>query len=156
MTAIPDLNTLLEQEKQCRFSHFNFDTAWEIGTTLQTKAKQANYPVAIEVYAFGQPLFLTALPGSSTENLEWIKRKRNSVLRAAHSSLYIGEANQTKQSPMETHAYINQAEYCDHGGSFPLFNQDGCIIGAVTVSGLAAIDDHNLVYQTLLEHVERS
>lgn len=93
MSAIPSLETLLQQEATVRVSHFDFDTAWKIGCLLRERAVKENMPVAIEVYAFGQVLFSTSLSGSSAENLEWISRKRHTVLRNSHSSLYTQELN---------------------------------------------------------------
>lgn len=138
---------LLQQEREYRFDNieFDFNSAWTIGNAIHQRATQTNAPVAIEVYAFGQPLFVAALPGSSADNLEWMKRKRNTVLRLAHSSLYAGlHYGQTGQR-MEHHAFINQADYCDHGGSFPLLTKTGAVFGAVSVSGLPSEDDHALV-----------
>ncbi|MFH8136059.1 heme-degrading domain-containing protein [Pantoea osteomyelitidis] len=135
---------LLQQEADSRLAHFDFRQAWQLGLHMHTRAMALSAPVALEVYAFGQVLFIAALPGSSAENLEWIKRKRNSVLRCSHSSLYLEVINQQKGERMAAQPWINQAEYCDHGGAFPLLNESGCIIGAASVSGLPSSEDHAL------------
>ncbi|MCC3746544.1 heme-degrading domain-containing protein [Rouxiella badensis] len=144
-TLTPEI--LLQQEAEHRFDNLDFDftSAWEIGSAIRQRALESDAPVSIEVFAFGQPLFLTALPGSSADNLEWMKRKRNTVLRLAHSSLYAGLNYELTGERMEHHAFINQAEYCDHGGSFPLLTRAGGVFGAVSVSGLPSQDDHALV-----------
>ncbi len=139
------LDELLVQEQENRFTEFDFTAAWEIGQAIRQRAAEQNAPVAIEVFAFGQPLFLSALPGSSADNLEWLKRKRNTVLRLAHSSLYAGLNYEKNGARMELHPFINQAEFCDHGGSFPLLNKSGAVFGAVSVSGLPSHEDHALV-----------
>ncbi|QGU86225.1 heme-degrading domain-containing protein [Erwinia sorbitola] len=144
MSAIPSLETLLQQEATVRVSQFDFDSAWKIGSLLRERAASDNLPVAIEVYAFGQVLFSSALSGSSAENLEWIARKRRSVLRNAHSSLYTGELNRAQGTAMDQMNYIDQQRYTDHGGSFPLLLANGGVIGAVTVSGLPSHEDHAL------------
>ena len=135
---------LLQQEKQSRLSRFDFDLAWQLGQRLYERAKTLSAPVSLEVYAFGQELFVAALPGSSAENLEWMRRKRNTVLRCAHSSMYSGVVNALKGESMDTQPYIDQFHYADHGGSFPLLNESGAVLGAVSVSGLPSAEDHAL------------
>ncbi|MEG3135925.1 heme-degrading domain-containing protein [Rouxiella sp. T17] len=147
MSHLPTIEELLQQERDYRFNNINFDfnAAWTIGSAIHQKASEAKAPVAIEVYAFGQTLFLSALEGSAADNLEWMKRKRNTVLRLGHSSLYAGLNYEKSGQRMEQQTFINQAEFCDHGGSFPLLNQSGAVFGAVSVSGLPSQDDHALV-----------
>ncbi|ADU71401.1 heme-degrading domain-containing protein [Pantoea sp. At-9b] len=144
MSSSPSLETLLQQEAEHRLPQFDFDLAWQIGQSIQQRAREAQAPVSIEVYGFGQVLFLAALPGSCAENLEWMRRKRNTVLRSGHASLYVGLLNEQKGERMDKHAFINQADYTDHGGSFPLLNPQGAVFGAVSVSGLPSEEDHAL------------
>ncbi|WP_437612691.1 heme-degrading domain-containing protein [Erwinia sp. V71] len=150
------LDELLAQEQENLFADFDFQAAWDIGQAIRQRALAENAPVAIEVYAFGQPLFLSALPGSSADNLEWLKRKRNTVLRLAHSSLYAGLHYEESGSRMAQHAFVNQAEYCDHGGSFPLLNQSAAVFGAVSVSGLPSAEDHALVLWGISQYLNKN
>ncbi|MBY4839754.1 heme-degrading domain-containing protein [Pantoea sp. DY-15] len=144
MSSLPSLETLLQQEAEHRLPQFDFDLAWQIGQSIQQRAREDNAPVAIEVFAFGQVLFLAALPGSAPENLEWMRRKRNTVLLTSHSSMYVGLLNEQKGERMAQQRNIRQEDYTDHGGSFPLLTSQGAIIGAVTISGLPSEHDHAL------------
>jgi len=144
MSSLPSLEILLQQEAEHRLSQFDFDLGWQIGQSIQQRAREDNAPVAIEVYAFGQVLFLAALPGSTPENLEWMRRKRNTVLLTGHSSMYVGLENEQKGERMAEQRHIRQQDYTDHGGSFPLLTSQGAIIGAVTISGLPSEEDHAL------------
>lgn len=139
-----DLNALLQQEKASQLKHFDFDKAWQLGQRIHSKASDMRAPVSLEVYAFGQVLFMSALPGSSAENVEWMQRKRNTVLRCAHSSMYVGMVNASKGESMANQPYIDPYSYTDHGGAFPLLNESGAVIGAVSVSGLPSEEDHAL------------
>lgn len=153
-TLTPQL--ILQQESESRLPTFDFQLAWQLGQNLQQRASEQNLPVAIEVYAFGQPLFLAALPGSSPDNLEWMKRKRNSVLRFSHASMYIGLINVQNGKPMVQQNWIAQDTFSDHGGSFPLLNDAGVVFGAVSVSGLPSEEDHILALwgiQQLQQHL---
>lgn len=144
MMQIPSIDEVLQQEAQARFEHFDFSSAWEIGSTIREKSVSENYPVSIEVYAFGQTLFLSALEGSARENVEWMARKRNTVLLTSHSSLYVGLQYEKQGLKMEQLPYIDSFNYTDNGGSFPLLTKNGSILGAVTVSGLLSHEDHAL------------
>ena len=135
---------LITQESDARLEQFDFLLAWRLGQILYDRATALAAPVSLEVYAFGQELFVAALPGSCAENLEWMRRKRNTVLRCAHSSLYVGMTNASRGESMATQSYIDPYQYTDHGGSFPLMNLAGGLLGAVSVSGLPSEDDHGL------------
>ncbi|WP_437891752.1 heme-degrading domain-containing protein [Phytobacter sp. V91] len=139
-------DVLLAQEKEHRFASFDFEAAWQIGHAIRERAASQNAPVAIEVYAFGQPLFFAALPGSVADNIEWMSRKRNTVLRFGHSSMLVGVDNQQNNGAgMDCQGFIDQFKFTDHGGSFPLLHTSGAVMGAVSVSGLPSEDDHALV-----------
>lgn len=147
------LDRLLDQEQEHRFTELDFNAAWDIGYAIRQRAAEQRAPVAIEVYAFGQPLFFAALPGSTADNIEWLKRKRNTVLRLAHSSLYAGLHYEATGARMEHHNFINPFDYCDHGGSFPLLHTSGAVMGAVSVSGLPSHEDHALVLWGIAQYL---
>ncbi|NIF22208.1 heme-degrading domain-containing protein [Candidatus Pantoea multigeneris] len=144
MSAIPSAEQIIQQEREARLPRFDFSLAWTIGQAIQQQANAKKYPVAVEVYAFGQTVFLSALPGSAPENIFWLTRKRNTVLFTGHASMYVGLVNEQNGKRMEQQNWMDPAQYTDHGGSFPLINQDGVVFGAVSVSGLPSEDDHAL------------
>jgi len=139
----------IQQEEISRFVKFSHDDGWALGMILRRLAIENKAPVAMEVFAFGQQVFLAALPGSCPENLEWIRRKRNTVLRSWKASLHVGAVNRLSGQRMEQQGFIQQSDYCDHGGGFPIRLVDGVVIGAVTVSGLPEQDDHALVVRAI-------
>ncbi|MEQ6289235.1 heme-degrading domain-containing protein [Vogesella sp. GCM10023246] len=145
----PSLSELLQQETELQLPRFSHDAAWQLGSLLRTLAAAQQAAVAIEVYAYGQQLFGCAMAGTSVDNLHWIARKRNSVLRFGHSSLYLGEYQRDKGHEFELQPHIDASQYCAHGGSFPLRLHGGGLIGAVTVSGLPQREDHQLVISAL-------
>ncbi|CAH0536085.1 heme-degrading domain-containing protein [Vibrio marisflavi] len=148
------LEALLEQEKQIAFSEFNHETAWQLGCALKHAAEELSVSVTIEVYAFEQVLFSYAMLGTSIDNLDWMRRKRETVMRFGHSSFYIGQYNASKNRDFESQLHIDAQQYCAHGGSFPIRLKSGGLIGAVTVSGLPQQDDHNLVFTALKQQID--
>lgn len=143
------LDMLNEQEQQIQLSEFDHNTAWEIGTALKAAAEASKASVAIEVYGFGQTLFQYAMPGTCADNMEWVRRKRNSVLRFGRSSYYLSLYNQEKNREFEAQLHIDARKYCTHGGSFPIRMKGSGLIGVVTVSGLPQSEDHQLVVEVL-------
>jgi uncharacterized protein (UPF0303 family) len=148
------LNTLLTQEDELQLHYFNNHTAWELGTLIKTAADQLSAPIAIEVYAFEHVLFSYFMPGTNKDNHEWIRRKRQSVMRFSHSSFYQGQYSASKNRDFEAQRHLDPKEYCAHGGSFPIRIKNSGLVGAVTVSGLAQEIDHQMAIDALRKIVE--
>ncbi|WP_028868668.1 heme-degrading domain-containing protein [Psychromonas arctica] len=154
MSSTYSLNDLLAQESQLQFTFFNNQIAWALGCKLKQLAEKREAQVTIEVYAFNQCLFSYAMPGTQPDNLHWIKRKRQTVLRFGHSSYYIGQYNSAKHRVFEQQDHIDADLYCAHGGAFPIIIKNSGVVGVVTVSGLPQEQDHQLIVDTLAELVE--
>ena len=140
---------LLAQEAQLQLPAFDLDAAWQLGQQLHRLATAVQAPAMLEIHAYGRVAFSAALPGSSADNDDWVRRKRNTVLRFGHSSMYLGEYNRSKGREFETQPHIDARKYAAHGGSFPLRLSNGELIGALTLSGLPQWDDHRLVVEAL-------
>ena len=152
----PTVDQLLEQEQRLRFEKFGVESGLELGGILLATALERDLPIVLDVYCFGQTIFRAALPGSSVDNSEWIRRKKNTVLRFSHSSLYMGTLCRTKASSLEGKFQVGVQDYSSHGGSFPIaLREHGALIGAVTVSGLPQLEDHLLVVKALERIMKR-
>ncbi len=149
------LTELLTQEEELQFLHFNNATAWELGNLIKVAAEKLSVSVSIDVYAFEQVVFSYAMPGTSKDQQDWIRRKRNSVMRFGHSSYYQGQYNAAKNRDFESIPYLDPKEYCAHGGSFPIRIKNCGIIGAVTVSGLPQETDHQLAIDAIRHIVSK-
>jgi uncharacterized protein (UPF0303 family) len=149
------VSELLAQEDELQLQHFNNQTAWELGTSIKQAAEKLSAAITIEVYAFEQVVFSYSMPGTSKDNLEWIRRKRQSVMRFGHSSYYQGQYNASKNRDFEAQLHIDPKEYCAHGGSFPIRIKNCGLVGALTVSGLPQEVDHQLVIDALREVMKK-
>ncbi|ACB95955.1 heme-degrading domain-containing protein [Beijerinckia indica] len=137
------------QESRLRFSRFGPNEAWSVGTRLRAAAIAASAPVAIDVYGYGRTLFHVALEGSVPDNAEWIRRKRNIVLRFWRSS-YSVRLDLLEAGLTLTERYgISEVDFAAAGGSVPILLTDSGCIGAVTVSGLPQHEDHAMVMAAL-------
>ena len=150
-TLEADIARVAEQERLLRFSRFGPDEAWTIGALLRDGAIADKAPVAIDVSLRDRTLFHCVLPGSTTDNAEWIRRKRNTVLRLWRSSYAVGLSLALKGENQETAHVLPLADYAVHGGAFPIALEGLGCIGAVTVSGLPQRRDHTLVVDALAQ-----
>src|SRR5258706_3459645 len=88
-----DLDILAQQERELIFPVFDHDTAWSLGLILRELAIARRHTVVIDIRRFGhpdQPLFYTALAGTTPDNARWVQRKCNVVSRFHRSSYSLG------------------------------------------------------------------
>ena len=148
MEVTEDLERVSLQERELQLTRMDEQMAWEIGMRLRTLAEERSLPIVVDVRRFGQPLFYTALKGTTPDNVSWVQRKSNVVARFHRSSYGVGLTMKSKNDSLEARGLpIN--EYASHGGSFPLAVKDAGIVGSVTVSGLPQRADHELVVEAL-------
>nr|WP_298094163.1 heme-degrading domain-containing protein [uncultured Shinella sp.] len=140
-----DIHRLEEQERVLRFTRFSPDDAWTLGNLVRETARAIGAGVAIDISLRDRTLFHCALPGTSTDNVEWIRRKRNTVLRLWHSSYLVGRRLALSGRNQDEAHNLSLADFAVHGGSFPLFVADLGCVGAVTVSGVPQRTDHAIV-----------
>jgi len=151
-----DLDAIRVQEKELQFSRFDEDVAWQLGTRVRELAIARKFGVVIDVRRFGQPLFYCALPGTSPDNPEWVRRKSNVVARFHRSSYATGlELQQSGSTLLEKYG-LSAADYAVHGGSFPIRVTSAGVIGSVTVSGVPQRSDHELVVEALCTELGKS
>ncbi len=155
MAIEQDIERVARQEERLRFPGFDANTAWEVGTRLRKLAASRGLAVAIDIQVNGHRLFFTAMPGTTPDNLDWIRRKRNVVQRFHRSSYAIGLELCQKKTTLAAEFGVNERDYTAHGGCFPIkLKGTGCI-GTITVSGLPQRADHELIIEVLAELLEQ-
>jgi uncharacterized protein (UPF0303 family) len=153
-----DLAAIARQEAELLFPAFDYETAWKLGLRLRNLAVERGHAIVIDIRRFGQPhqpLFYTALAGTTPDNARWVQRKTNVVARFHRSSYAIGLSLQQSSRSFAERYNLSEADYAAHGGSFPIQVAGAGVLGAVTVSGLPQRDDHNLVVEALCAELQR-
>jgi uncharacterized protein (UPF0303 family) len=150
-----DIEQVAQQEQALQLQHLDMELAWELGSSLRSLAKARGLPVVIDVRRFGQPLFYTALDGTTPDNAEWARRKSNLVARLHRSSYAVGLGLKVKNETLFEKYGLPVADYVAHGGSFPLAVAGTGVVGSVTVSGLPQREDHELVVEALCAALNR-
>src|SRR5271167_410995 len=86
MPISDDLARIALQEQELQFARFDEETAWRLGAGIRVLAVSRKLSLVVDVRRFGQPLFYTALPGTTPDNVEWVRRKSNVTARFHRSS----------------------------------------------------------------------
>lgn len=145
------------QETTLTLPYFDPHTAWTLGTLLRDLALARSHAVVIDIRRFGcptQPLFYTALPGTTPDHIRWVRRKSNVVARYHRSSYAVGLRLAAHGETISERHALPASRYVTDGGSFPIsVPTAGGVIGAITVSGLASREDHELIVEALSLHL---
>ena len=149
MSTTDDLKKIAEQERALQFARFDHETAWRLGSRLREMAVTRSHVIVIDVRRFGQPLFYSALDGTTPDNMDWVRRKTNTVARFLRSSYAVGLTLEAKGTNITEKYALPATDYVTHGGSFPVAVTGAGVIGAATVSGLTQRADHELVVEAL-------
>ena len=137
------------QEVALTFKRFTHLDAIALGDLIREDAIARKLPVAFDVFLGERTVYSVALPGSTPDNLEWIRRKRNSVRRFGKSSFRINREQAEKGTSLHDSKAVPEEEYAGHGGAVPILVDELGLIGVVTVSGLPGYQDHATVVAAL-------
>ena len=148
-----DLSTIHTQEQLLQFPSFRASDAWALGNRLHALALEAAEPVAVGIWLGPQTLFYAGTDGMVPGLEDWLRRKRNTVLRFAQSSLRVGLELARSGATLEGKHAVATADYAAHGGGFPLLLRGTGCVGVIGVSGLPQRDDHTLIVRALSEHL---
>ncbi|EKV06290.1 hypothetical protein PDIG_70690 [Penicillium digitatum PHI26] len=158
------------------FPTFTADTAWQLGNALRDRILRLpsgqRQPALISIaLSGGAPLHVVfqsvTESGTIPDNENWVRRKRNTVLRFGISSWAMrqktisglaadADADQVEAAFVKKYSVPSANggavadEYAIHGGAYPIRVRgvDG-VIGVVVVSGLKQEDDHQVVAETI-------
>jgi uncharacterized protein (UPF0303 family) len=133
------------------FDRFGAETAWSIGCLLRERAVQLGKPMTFQIQLAGRVLFEAATEGASGGQADWIRRKRNTVMRFGRSSYAVGLQLELEGQTMEARHGLLLADYAAHGGGFPVVLRGTGLVGTVVASGLPQREDHALVVAVMAE-----
>ena len=149
MSTEQDLARIALQESRLQFRAFTPETAWSVGNRMRQLSVDLQAPMALEIQMGDHLLFFCALGGTTPANADWIRRKRNTVLRFQRSSYAIGLELDQQKSTLTEKVGLPLRDYSTHGGCFPLMIAGTGCVGTITASGLPQRQDHALVVEAL-------
>lgn len=153
MSTADDIARIAEQEKRLVFTAFDEATAFEIGSALRDRALAEELPIVIHISIWDRLLFYAALPGSSSSNADWVRRKINVVKMFQKSTYRMVLEQDRADRTFKPGTGLSPQEYVLAGGGFPVMIEGVGAVGAFGVSGLPEREDHAVVVDALCDHL---
>jgi uncharacterized protein (UPF0303 family) len=153
MSLAEDIAILKQQENVLQFKRMSEDDAWALGSQMRQAAITASLPFVIDIRVGIRPLFYCALPGSTPENPDWVRRKINTVYRFEASSYRTALEYQARGANFDVSRGLDPLQFAAAGGGFPI-RIAGMVAGVVTVSGVPQREDHAFVTEQIARHLE--
>jgi uncharacterized protein (UPF0303 family) len=148
-----DIRLIIEQEKTLVFPEFDEDIAFRIGSALRAGAVAAGLGIVADIRTWERPLFYMALPGTTADNPNWVRRKANLVRTLAKSTYRVVLEKSFEGDFFPPRRGLDNMDVVLAGGGFPVRVKGAGLIGAITVSGLHERDDHRLVVEAICDHL---
>lgn len=145
-----DLAIIARQEELLQFNAFDQTSAWLLGESLKRHCEARNLAVTMEIRLCRETVFFFAMPGTSPNNADWARRKRNTCELQQRSSYAVGLALRSGET-LETQCGLPLRDYAHHGGSVPIRVKGVGCVGTATISGLPQREDHNIVVQAMAD-----
>lgn len=153
MSREDDVKKIIEQENALVFSQFDEAVAFSLGTRLRDRALRDGLGIVADVRTWDRPLFYMALPGTSGDNPNWVRRKYNLVQRVMKSSYRVVLENTAEVDYFLPRRGLDNMDFVLAGGGFPIKVKGAGMIGCVTVSGLHERDDHRLAVDAICDEL---
>ena len=151
MAREDDVRLIAAQEKALAFEAFDEAVAFRLGVAIRDVALTRGQGIATEIRTGLRPLFYSALPGSTADNANWLRRKSNLVHLVYKSSYRVVLEKTQPEDYFTPRRGLDNADYVYAGGGFPIWVRSAGMIGSVCVSGLPEREDHNLVVEALCQ-----
>jgi uncharacterized protein (UPF0303 family) len=153
MGVAEDIAKIAEQEAKLVFASFDEAAAFAIGSAIRERGLREKFPIIVDIRSWDRPLFYAALPGSTADNANWARRKRNVVQNFLKSTYRMVLEQQRPDRTFKPGAGLASADYVLAGGGFPIIVEGAGVIGVIAVSGLPERQDHGVVVEALAKHL---
>lgn len=140
---------LTSQAEQLEFASFSAEDSLDLGELALSVARSRGLPIAIEVWHTGRLIFKAALPGTSAENDDWLRRKRNVTERFDDSTMALRVKHEERGLDFNAATLLPLVDYAAHGGGWPIKTVDNGTVGFFGISGLPQVEDHELIIECL-------
>jgi uncharacterized protein (UPF0303 family) len=144
MAVAEDIAKIIDQERGLVFAEFDEHVAFAIGSAIRERAVRETLGLVADVRLWDRPLFYCAMPGTTGDNPNWVRRKANLVQRVQKSSYRVALETDAPERVFPERRALPQADFAIAGGGFPIKVKGIGVVGAVTVSGLHERDDHEI------------
>nr|WP_314464435.1 heme-binding protein [uncultured Clostridium sp.] len=140
-----ELNSILIQEERLTFRKFTHEFALQFGLkAIEIVNKRKLKRIGIRCVYDGLLVFQYLMDGKNDDM--WLRRKEKTVIDSGHSSMYVF-LNKEDEQYISWHG---NDSYVIGGGGFPII-EEGVCRGAICISGLMHVEDHELIVEILEE-----
>ncbi len=147
------MNVLEMQEEILQFSHFTNGDAIALGKFLVEEAEAKGLSLAISIRrASGAVVFQALMDGRTPDNVAWMDRKFRTVIRVEESSLHLFMRLKKNDQTMAD-KFMDENDFACCGGGFPIRVEDAGLVGAILVSGLNHVQDHDFIVRSLSKYL---
>lgn len=153
MSKDTDIALIKKQETQLVFDEFNELVAHSLGERIRERALREKLTIVVDIRTFDRQVYLMALPGTTADNAEWVRRKFNLVRQVQKSSYRAVLENKSDADHFLPRRGLDNADFVLAGGGFPIRVRGAGVIGCITVSGLHERDDHQVAVDGICEEL---
>ncbi len=152
--TVEEIHKVLEmQEEILQFSHFTNRDAIELGSFMLEEARKKELSIALSIRrSNGAIVFQAMMDGRTPENLMWIERKFNTVIHEEMSSLRWFMQLKNNEETMAD-KFMDESVYACCGGGFPIRIEEAGVVGAILVSGMNHVQDHDYIVRILSKYL---
>jgi uncharacterized protein (UPF0303 family) len=144
---------ILADEARTTLKQLSNDDAIDLGLLALKHARERHLTIALEVHRSGVVLLRAALPGSTPDNDRWLASKARIVENFHHSTLYERVRHEENDVDFYAATGLSPEFFAAHGGGVPLATKGTGVIGALIVSGLPQVEDHNFAIDVLSRYI---
>lgn len=148
-----DIQLIIRQEQQLAFTSFDEAVAFSLGNRVRERALAENLPIVCDIRTWDRQLFFMAMPGSSGDNTEWVRRKVNVTQRVLKSSYRVVLEKRFEGDFFPPGRGWDNADFALAGGCFPIRVKGAGPIGCITISGVHQRDDHGIGVAAVCEEL---
>lgn len=153
MSVAEDIAKIAEQEKRLVLTTFDEATAFAIGSAIRERGLAEKHPIVVQISVWDRLLFYAALPGSSSSNFDWVRRKINVVKMFQKSTYRLVLEKDRPDRTFRPGDGLSPSDYVLAGGGFPVTIKDVGVVGVIGVSGLPERQDHAVIVDALCDHL---
>lgn len=145
---------LQAQEDALHFESFTAEDAWELGKLFVADAMDRDLPIAIAIRTMsGKTLFQYACEGTGYGAQAWLDRKFRTVQHFEMSTLRYAHFLKKRQATLAERG-LDPTQFVACGGGFPIFVDTVGVVGAVMVSGLTDVEDHDVLVRCISRYLD--
>lgn len=153
MSKDSDIALIKKQETELVFAEFNELVAHSLGERIRERALREKLVIVVDIRTWDRQLYFMALPGTTADNADWVRRKFNMVRQVQKASYRPVLENKSDADHFLPRRGLDNADFVLAGGGFPIRVKGAGVIGCITVSGLHERDDHQVAVDGICEEL---